>query len=425
MFVNNKYIDCSKEVYKMEIARKRKSIYIILFQLCIICNSILGSDAVYYKYSRIVMFVFFCSMLVCIMCDGFKIRVGRGLIFLLLFTIYSFASLLWSHYQEVAFSQFLTQIQLYILCFFSYLVIRREGNIEDYLNAIYLSGFLMIVWALYRYGGFSGYLSVMESGVRVGGEIANQNTYGMVFSNAACSAFYYAILKNKKIHYLSVVPFAFFGLSSGSKKALLMFILAAIGLFIAKYGIKKIYKSLLKILVILIIAMYVLSFPIFSTINERVTSYLSGDRNVSDITRERMIEFGIDMFKEHPFLGYGLSNYSQYYGGTYSHNNFIEVVVSLGSFGFVLYYSMYIVPMITIVHLWYKKRKIKNENIMLLLLLIVDLVFGYGMVQFYGKSSWILIGTALATNDELKCVQRENRLLEENNAGYYFEKNAN
>ena len=371
------------------------------------------------------MLIFFFAMLVCIMSDGFKIRAGRGLILLLLFTVYSFISLFWSHYQEVAFGQFITQIQLYILCFFSYTVIRRSGSIEDYLNAIYLSGFIMIIWALYKYGGFSGYLSVMQSGVRVGEEIANQNTFGLVFSNAAVSAFYYAILKNKKIHYLSVIPFAFFGLSSGSKKVLIMFILAAVGLFIAKYGIRKIYKSIIMASIILCVAMYVLSLPAFSTINERITSYLSGDRNVSDMTRESMIEFGIDMFKEHPFLGYGLSNYSQYYGGTYSHNNFIEVVVSLGIFGFILYYLMYAVPMITIMYLWYKKRKLANENIMLLFLLFVDVVFGYGMVQFYGKSSWILIGIALAINDELNGVRKEKRFLEEENAvGYFIEKNA-
>ncbi len=409
----------------MKTAKKRKSIFIILFQLCIICNSVLGSDVIYYKYSKFVMLIFFFAMLVCIMSDGFKIRAGRGLILLLLFTVYSFISLFWSHYQEVAFGQFITQIQLYILCFFSYTVIRRSGSIEDYLNAIYLSGFIMIIWALYKYGGFSGYLSVMQSGVRVGEEIANQNTFGLVFSNAAVSAFYYAILKNKKIHYLSVIPFAFFGLSSGSKKVLIMFILAAVGLFIAKYGIRKIYKSIIMASIILCVAMYVLSLPAFSTINERITSYLSGDRNVSDMTRESMIEFGIDMFKEHPFLGYGLSNYSQYYGGTYSHNNFIEVVVSLGIFGFILYYLMYAVPMITIMYLWYKKRKLANENIMLLFLLFVDVVFGYGMVQFYGKSSWILIGIALAINDELNGVRKEKRFLEEENAvGYFIEKNA-
>ena len=86
---------------------------------------------------------------------------------------------------------------------------------------------------------------------------------------------------------------------------------------------------------------------------------------------------------------------------------------------------MYAVPMITIMYLWYKKRKLANENIMLLFLLFVDVVFGYGMVQFYGKSSWILIGIALAINDELNGVRKEKRFLEEENAvGYFIEKNA-
>lgn len=409
----------------MEIARKHTGIYVLLFQLCVIFNSVLGSDAVYYELSKFVMLIFFCAMIFCIMESGFKIKVGTGLVLLIIFSLYSFLSLLWSHYHDVAMRQFVTQIQLYILCFFSYVLMRERGNTEDYINAMYVSGFVMIIWALYKYGGLSSYLLVMQTGTRLGGEIANQNTYGLVFSNAAFSALYYAVLKGKKVHYLSLIPFVFFGLSSGSKKALLMIVVAVLGLTITKYGLKRVYKTILAAVAVFVVAWFVISLPIFSTINERMISFLSGEKNVSDLTRERMIEFGLDLFKQHPFFGYGLSNYGVYYGGTYSHNNFVEVVVSLGLFGFVPYYLMYGIPIATLLHKWYRARRLESENVMLLLLLVVDLVFGYGMVQLYGKSSWLLLGTALAANDKLRCSVGHFSKQKNENAGYYLEKTGN
>ena len=406
----------------MEIARKHADIYVLLFQLCVVFNSVLGSDAVYYELSKFVMLIFFCAMIFCIMESGFKIKVGIGLVLLIIFSLYSFLSLLWSHYQDVAMRQFVTQIQLYILCFFSYVLMRERGNTEDYINAMYVSGFVMIIWALYKYGGLSSYLLVMQTGTRLGGEIANENTYGLVFSNAAFSALYYAVLKGKRVHYLSLIPFVFFGLSSGSKKALLMIVVAVLGLTITKYGLKRVYKTILAAVAVFVVAWFVISLPIFSTINERMISFLSGEKNVSDLTRERMIEFGLELFKQHPFFGYGLSNYGVYYGGTYSHNNFVEVVVSLGLFGFILYYLMYGIPIATLLHKWFKARRLESENIMLLLLLVVDLVFGYGMVQFYGKSSWLLLGTALAANDKLHCSVGHFSKQKNENTGYYMEK---
>ena len=409
----------------MKIARNNTGIYVLLFQLCVIFNSVLGSDAVYYELSKFVMLIFFCVMIGYIIESGFKIKVGTGLVLLIIFSLYSFLSLLWSHYQDVAMRQFVTQIQLYILCFFSYVLMREKGNTENYIDAMYVSGFIMIIWALYKYGGLSNYILVMQTGTRLGGEIANQNTYGLVFSNAAFSALYYAVLKAKRIHYLSLIPFVFFALSSGSKKAFLMIVVAVLGLTIIKYGVKRVYKTLLVAVVVFIVAWLVISLPIFSTINERIISYFFEEKNISDLTRERMIEFGLDLFKQHPFFGYGLSNYGIYYGGTYSHNNFVEVVVSLGGFGFILYYLMYGIPIATLLHKWHRARRLESENIMLLLLLVVDLVFGYGMVQFYGKSSWLLLGTALAANDKLRCSVGKFNQQEIKDAGYYFEKTRN
>ena len=384
---------------------KKRNIYIYMFQLCVLANTVFGSDAVYYRYSRIITFLFFGVVVINIIRTGFTINVGKLCVISVIFLLYEFISLVWARNQTLADSQFITQIQLFLLYFFVYQVIYRYGEIKDYLNAVYMSGFIMVIFAMLRYGGITNYINIMQMGVRLGGEIANENTFGLIFGNAALSAMYYAIIEGKKVHYLSLIPFVFFGFSSGSKKTALVLCVGFIGLFLIKYGFKRIYKFLIIIVVFGKLSQYLLSLPIFSTINDRLTSYLSGDLNTSDRIRNDMINFGIQLFREHPFMGYGLQNFRNYYPTSqYSHNNFIELLTALGVFGFVLYYIMLIVPLVKILKDWLIRHVDDTQMLMLMFLLAVEIIFGWGMVQFYEKPSWILLGVAHAFIDR-RCAQ--------------------
>ena len=392
-------------------ARPQKNIYVYLFQNCVIASTVFGNDATYYMLSRLITFVFFIFVLIDIVRKyRSKILIGNMFIIALIFVLLEFLSLYWARNQSLAISQFITQIQLYALYIFAYQVIGRYGEIKDYINAIYVSGFLMIIFALIRYGGLSNYVNVMQTGARLGGEIANENTFGLVFGNAALSAMYYAIIEGKKIHFVSLVPFVFFGFSSGSKKTALVLCVGFIGLFLIKYGIKKVYKFLFVVAIFVILSQHLLSLPIFSTINDRLTSYLSGDLNTSDRIRSDMIQFGIEIFKDQPFIGYGLQNFRHlYYGKMYSHNNFVELLVSLGVYGFAVYYLMFIIPIIKILKFWLIRRVNNSQMLMLMFLLVVEIIFGWGMVQFYGKS-WILLGVAHAFIDRHIALERQSRI---------------
>ena len=320
-----------------------------------------------------------------------------------LFTLYSMASVLWAYNPDVAWKQLMTQLQLALLLLFTYLIMLNGAQIKDYLDAIYIAGWSLAVFALVRYGGLSNFLEAMEDGARMGGEITNENTFGMVFSNATLAAAYYLVIHKQKKHIVSIAIFTFFALSSGSKKAALLIVVGILGIAIVHYGIKRLYKTLLIGAAVLVAAWFVLQLPVFETINKRLTSYFTGDLGKSDTARQNMIKFGLEMFKERPIFGYGLNNYRLFYpSGQYSHNNYIEVLVSGGVVGFLLYYSMYFLPLYT-VFLGRHKNAIKQDKqyIMLLLWIGMDLVFGYGMVQIYRKSPHIMMGVLLATTDKL------------------------
>lgn len=381
-------------------------IYLILFQLCVIANAVFGEDKEAFVVSKGFMLLFFLGIAVKIFASGTRIVLGKSVILPFFFVFYEIISCVWAFNQEVAISQLVTQLQLFILFFFSYVYIKKFGRLEDYYNAIYLSGIGLIFYSLYVYGGLSSFLAIMSTGHRMGDLIGNQNTYGLVFANAALVALYYFFFNNEKRHVLLAGLFIFFGLSSGSKKVVFLLILALFFLILSKYGVRKLFKVIVYSFTSVLVGLCLIHLPLFSTILERLESYLSVTGNTSDNLRAELIRFGLELFMENPFLGYGLNNYQLFHwSGAYSHNNYIEVLVSLGIVGFVIYYSIFINSACALIK---KREYLKPIHFLLAFSILSSFVFGYGMVQFYDKSIWILMGVMLAEIDNITFANNMN-----------------
>lgn len=381
-------------------------IYLILFQLCVIANAVFGEDKEAFFVSKVFMLLFFVGITFKLLTSGTRIVLGKSVILPFIFVFYEIVSCAWAFNQEVAISQLITQLQLFVLFFFSYIYIKRVGRLEDYYNAIYLSGIGLIFYSLYVYGGLSGFLAIMSTGHRMGDLIGNENTYGLVFANAALVALYYFFFNSEKRHVLLAGLLIFFGFSSGSKKVFFLLLIGLLFLILSKYGIRKLFKVLIYSFVSLLVGWMFIHLPIFSTILERLESYLSVTGNTSDNLRAELIRFGLELFMENPFLGYGLNNYQLFHwSGAYSHNNYIEVLVSLGIVGFVIYYSMFIDSAFALIK---KREYLKPIHFLLAFSILSSFVFGYGMVQFYDKSIWILMGVMLAEIDNITFANNMN-----------------
>lgn len=377
----------------------KNRIYIILFQLCVIANAVFGEAKEAFVVSKGFMLLFFLGIAFKIFASGTRIVLGKSVILPFFFVFYEIISCVWAFNQEVAISQLVTQLQLFVLFFFSYMYIKKIGRLEDYYNAMYLSGIGLIFYSLYVYGGLSGFLAIMSTGHRMGDLIGNQNTYGLVFANAALVALYYFFFNNEKRYILLAGLFIFFGLSSGSKKVVFLLILGLFFLILSKYGVRKLFKAIVYSSVSLLLGWILIHLPIFSTILERLESYLSVTGNTSDNIRADLIRFGLELFIENPFLGYGLNNYHLFHwSGVYSHNNYIEVLVSLGVIGFIVYYLIFIKSLNTLIR---KRKCLKPIHFLLIFFILSSFIFGYGMVQFYGKGIWILMGVMLAEIDNI------------------------
>ena len=382
----------------MKVRVNLRQICVFMFQCAYIANVVLGSDPSLYIIPKALIVAYWGIMALYIAGNlNYKVQIGPGILMMTCFTLLCAASYLWAADKIAAEAQMATQWQLFLLFLFTYYLIRQDGDVEPYFKAIYAAGFVLLLYTIFRYG-ITGFFAQMRAGIRMGGEIGNENEFGMAFSEALIIAYYYFLRNHKRIHLASIAVFVVFALSSGSKKAILMSAVGVIGLSALHYGFRRIWKTLLALLAVALAGFILLQLPLFSVIRNRLTSYFSGDLNISDMHRMAFIETGLRMIAERPLFGYGLSNFASISGiGTYSHNNFIEVAVSTGCVGFVIYYGSFAFAAWKLFKGFIHRKDMKT--VVLLVFIIINFVFGYGMVQFYSKGPWMFLAVMLAVSD--------------------------
>lgn len=373
----------------------------LFFSLMIIVNSTLELDVDLYVIPKALILIFFAVMAVFVILNvkNNEPLFCKSLIFPVLFFIWESLSILWAQDRVYAVFTWETQAQLFLLFLFIYYYIRTKGSVKTFLWATYLSGYALLVYTVYKYG-FADILEIISNADRLGGEINNENVFGTVFASAALVAFYFVTKKMSKLHIVSVVVFSLFALASGSKKATLMIVFGILGISILAYGIRRIWKVLL-ILAVLIAAGYiVVKADLFPALVERFSSFLGGELNAGDYNRKIFREKGFELILHRPLFGYGLAGFAGASGiGVYSHDNFIEICVGSGIIGLVLYYIPWVYSVGVFLKDSFGKR---GDNRILFVLLILYIVMGIGSVQYNLRGVWIFLAVMLAAIDKEK-----------------------
>ena len=107
--------------------------------------------------------------------------------------------------------------------------------------------------------------------------------------------------------------------------------------------------------------------------------------DASATTRDNMIEVGIRLFKKEPLLGFGHNGFKLGSGyWTYSHNNYVEILCSLGICGFAVYYIPLLYFLVEAFRLW--KRGVPGA-VVPLTIFIIEFINDWGHVSYY--SIWI------------------------------------
>lgn len=303
-----------------------------------------------------------------------------------------------------------------IVCYVVYYVTYCYPNLANFLVWGIIIGALVLAYRIAQsYGGVAmmlEYASRAGGERRVGGELINENQFGLYMSNAllCCVMLMSRFKTNEKrliFMLLCALVFVTMGLLSGSKKAIAFMV---VGICVLLWFFSRNSTPVKRILLYGAIALSVASIviairtiPIFSTISMRLDDFFSsigGAQGLSESDQNRMLmtKYGIEAFLNNPLFGNGTGS-SVVLFGVYSHNNYIELLMNYGIIGFGMYYIPYVVLACALL-----RRSIKGDKIAayLLVYVVLQLGLGIGWVNYYERVVQVIGAAAWGYVDHMK-----------------------
>lgn len=326
----------------------------------------------------------------------------------LLFVFLVALSAIWAYWEITPPLANALQIFIFLIpnfLLFSYIV-RNKNDVKILLYILEFSAFLVAIYTLNFYGT-AEFSRLLHEGKRFGNEFANSNAIG-VFIVTGVLACVYDILFIKVNIFKSflIFPCVYIIAYSGSRKALIALAVGSFLLWIRRFKGKNVFttviKSIIAIAFIVLIGAEILSLPIFSMILERIDliRYFNSDNvrtlDHASYLRKIYIIIGISAFLRSPIWGIGIGNtntliYQRVGRFAYTHNNYVEMLASLGIIGFVIYYMMWLKPLLYVVKAYYKSKFSDPEAFFCIVLVLILLLLDFAMVPYLDFSNYFYI----------------------------------
>lgn len=320
----------------------------------------------------------------------------------ILITLNRFSSVFYSIDPTATFYQSFSATQpiIYAILIIPYLK-NAEANLIKTLKSLLIAASLMVGRLLITIPREAWGLS------RIGVEINyNANTVGFILSMSGIISLFLFKYHNSKQFLIFSGLFIFFSLFSGSRKALaVLFVGILIIMSLSIKNKKRLFLSFgLSIILVGFLYYAIINIqPLYEILGRRVESFISiftgsGKVDNSTNTRISMIARGYQLFLEKPLFGYGLGTYTFLGGfGMYSHNNYIEMLVSVGLIGTLIYYFM---PMYILVKGTRLLLHFQFRNMLALLTCLLSgiiLMMDVGMVSYYEEFPQIILAISYST----------------------------
>ncbi len=237
----------------------------------------------------------------------------------------------------------------------------------------------------------------------ISGEV-NPNGLGMSFAAGIWAILYFQQKKKVSIIIsLGIVAFFCYGIiQTGSRKALIATAIITViwyfYCFIPKVrkGNSR-WKSLILIGSIIIIAILGIVFFRMYAGSEMASRIEDLDYEATSSSRSEMYTFGWNLLRQSPLFGLGFQGFKHYYG-YYSHATFVEVPVSGGILGCILYFSIYFLSIKKILFLFRLCRTNNNlsneygEIVMLMGMWAAMLFYCTCIIHPYQFDSYFVFG---------------------------------
>ncbi len=326
-----------------------------------------------------------------------KNRVLNDFVFvwLIAFTLCTACSAAWAFNANEVIDDVKFLIKIIVVLGYGLYVTKRENSIEFLVSAMIISTLLSVGMLLPNIMTHGGSQIIRRAQIAIIGVEINANQVCPDIAFATIFLMYRIKTCGRKL-----CKFAYWGIMGlfvltilflGSRASLLLVLCGMLFNALTGSGRSILRHIILALILIVIMLILIMNIPfLYDSIGNRIVdtvnlvlgeSYIS-DNQQSDNLRWQLIKDGWDMFLQQPLLGYGSGNYADihltHYGARYySHNNYIELLASLGIVGTAIFYSFHIKILLDILC---NKRVYKNNSIYLakhiiLCMLILDITY--------------------------------------------------
>lgn len=330
-----------------------------------------------------------------------KIYFSIEFLLIISWVLVSLLSGLFSSDFNVFYNKFITILQVYLICYVLFNLVIQLKSISVIWYGLYISTLAVSIMVfrnpvlyseLGRYEGTYGNANLFALSLIVSFVFA----IDQIFS---CKKFFC-----KLVFVLSIPIFIYMIAGTGSRKAMLAVFILLILQMVLRFKDSIIKRPLLTI------SMLFMSFTLvvgsayffsksdhFNRLQNIYSAARSGNiRKADNSFRGRLMlyQIGFEKIAESPATGFGLDNFRVVAGsGHYAHSNIMELLISTGIIGFLLYNLIYLSLAVKLFRLrkvnW--RRKHYNQYIMTVTLLFIYVLYDLAMVSYYEKLSWLIL----------------------------------
>lgn len=344
-------------LYKSKINKKYNIIdFLFLLYFCL-------TFSILYTFKNIIAIILIAIGLTKIILSG-KIKVSFYVIWSLGFSFICLFSVLWSPVPSTSINIAKSFLEIAIIGYIFLSQKLDNQRIEFYINAIIIAGLCLVARILIEFPLSFWGIS------RLHNDNLNANSIGMLLMLSLFCAYHLYKMKNKKKYLIALALFSIIILFTGSRKAYFGIVMGIVFLWWLhiKRKSRKIMAIPIAIATVIVLIVLVMKIPyLYNLVGYRIEGFLNllnhnGTVDESTIIRSHMTKVGWELFLEKPLFGSGVYSYASLSGfGDYSHNNYIELLTSVGLVGTLWYYSIYLYNISKII----KLIKIKDKQVYL------------------------------------------------------------
>ncbi|PEC80325.1 O-antigen ligase family protein [Bacillus cereus] len=401
------YSNGKQRIYGLEF------ILIIIFLITVFAD--MSEEGIYYSKFLIIMMISLVYFV-----KNKSISFEKNIYIFYLFLILTGASGLYGFRNDVTIGNLLTLTCCLMLVIVLPLILSTKERLYIFMSWFIIFGLILSVYVI----SLTDYNRLLEGRYYASEvleeSIGNRNAVALLIGLAFNFGVYKVFYQRNYKHLIFALVMLTAVLLTGSRKGLLIcFIPMFINIFLMgmksnlKKNIQYFFVSLI-LATLLSILFYNILFKIdilyenigwrFESMYQEIFLHESSNEG-SYHTRKNMIQYGMDYFKERPLLGHGIENFRYLYAQevgkeTYSHNNYIELLVNNGIVGLLLYYSFYISVILKANDRRRKSESLEEKRYYLfcISLLICMFIIDWGLVSYKWYPNYILLALALKPN---------------------------